>query len=417
MTRFSPLLFTALLAATNVSWAQRAVIDTPDAPAAKGPYSQAVKYGDLLFIAGQIPVDPRTNEWVKGPIEDQTRRVLDNIRALLAANGMSMADVLSTTVYLKDFGDFPRMNAVYAGYFGAEPPARATVPAPLPGDMRVEISAIAGKALAPQATRVKTTYVAFQTLDAAKPLAEAGVMRLPLGAPRPMAAVVIVHGSAGVDSRGSYYAAALNEAGIATLEIDMWTARGVSGAEGRPKSVAETLPDAYAAFKVLAAHPGVDPKRIGIMGFSWGGVVSMLTATRPYSERYLGGEARFAAHAPNYPVCWVYNRVSGYEMKAFTGAPILLQAGEADDYDQPDTCPKLVRSLGDEGTRLVSLKVYADAAHGWDRLEPALLVKDPYSHLGQGGDVRIAPNESVAAQSRAATVAFFRSKLQRGENQ
>ena len=124
---------------------QRAVIDTPNAPVAKGPYSQAIKYGDLLFVAGQVPIDPVTNQWVTGRIEVQTRRVLDNVKAILAANGMSMANVLSTTVYLRDFAEFQRMNAVYAEYFTASPPARVTVPSPLPGDMLIEISAIAGR--------------------------------------------------------------------------------------------------------------------------------------------------------------------------------------------------------------------------------------------------------------------------------
>lgn len=133
------------LAAAHAEAAPRVVIETHDAPAARGPYSQAIKYGDLLFISGQVPIDPRTNEWVRGSVEDQTSRVLDNIKAVLAANGMTMANVLSTTVYLKDFGDFAKMNGVYAEYFGAAPPARATVPSPLPGDIRVEISAIAGR--------------------------------------------------------------------------------------------------------------------------------------------------------------------------------------------------------------------------------------------------------------------------------
>ncbi len=257
------------------------------------------------------------------------------------------------------------------------------------------------------------SYVSFQTLDKTKPLAEAGVLRIPEDAPHPMPAVVIVHGSAGLDSRSASYAAELNKVGIATFEIDMWTPRGPGGgvSGGRPKGVPETLPDAYGAFKLLAANPSIDAKRIGIMGFSWGGVVSMLTATRRYSEQYLGKDAWFAAHAPNYPVCWVYNRVPGYEFNGLTGAPVLLQAGELDDYDLPDTCPKLRQSLGDEDARVITLKVYPGAAHGWDRLEPPLIVEDPYSHMGRGGKVTIAPNEAVAAQSRAATVAFFRCKL------
>jgi len=139
-----PLLF-LVSAGAMADPAQRAVIDTPNAPAAKGPYSQAIKYGDLLFIAGQVPFDPVTNQWVSGKIEDQTRRVLENIKAILAANGMRMADVVSTTVYLRNFAEFERMNAVYAEYFTVAPPARATVPSPLPGDMLIEISAIAGR--------------------------------------------------------------------------------------------------------------------------------------------------------------------------------------------------------------------------------------------------------------------------------
>jgi dienelactone hydrolase len=263
-----------------------------------------------------------------------------------------------------------------------------------------------------QGVAVQIAYVTFQTLDKDKPLTEAAVLRLPAAAARPTPAVVIVHGSTGVDSRGSYYASALNEAGIATLEIDMWTARGLKGgAEGRPKTVAETLPDAYGAFKLLAANPAIDAGHIGIMGFSWGGVVSMLAATRPYSEAYLGKDVRFAAHAPNYPVCWVYNRAPGYEFKSLTGAPVLLQAGALDDYDQPDTCSKLVQSLDAETARSVSLKVYPDAGHGWDRMEPPMVARDPYSHLGRGGDVKIVANESVAALSRTATVDFFRCNL------
>ena len=258
------------------------------------------------------------------------------------------------------------------------------------------------------APAVKVSYLSFQTLDSERPLHEAAVLRVPMDAPRPMPAVVIVHGSSGVDSRGASYASELNRAGIATLEIDMWTARGITSAADRPKSVALTLPDAYGAFKVLAANPEIDAARIGITGFSWGGVVSMQTATKPYSDRFLGKDARFAAHAPNYPVCWVYNHVPGYEFTDFTGSPVHIQAGELDTYDLPDTCSKLVKSLGDPAGGFITLTTYAGAGHGWDRTEPAVTVEDPYSHLGKGGKVEIKGNPSVAAQSRAATVAFFR---------
>lgn len=122
------------------------VISTKSAPAAIGPYSQGIKFGNLLFLAGQIPIDPATNQLNTGSIEDQTKLVLENLRAVLTANGMTMDDVVSTSVFLKDLNDFARMNTLYATYFKDKPPARATVQVPrLPRDVLVEISAIAAK--------------------------------------------------------------------------------------------------------------------------------------------------------------------------------------------------------------------------------------------------------------------------------
>lgn len=125
---------------------QKEVISTTNAPAAVGPYSQAIKTGNMLFLAGQIPLDPKTNTLVTGGIDIQTSRVLDNLKAVLAANGMTMNDMVSTTVYLKDMNEFAKMNAVYAQYFGERAPARATVEvARLPKDVLVEISGVAVK--------------------------------------------------------------------------------------------------------------------------------------------------------------------------------------------------------------------------------------------------------------------------------
>lgn len=249
--------------------------------------------------------------------------------------------------------------------------------------------------------------VAFPSL-APVPLTVAGQLRVPATGADKYPAVVIVHGSAGIDSRERLYADALNRAGIATLAIDMWAARGwLGGVTGRPRGVPETLPDAYGALKFLAGLPHIDASRIGIMGFSWGGVVTMLTATAPYTNQYTGGLPRFAAHAPNYPVCWVYNHVPGYEFNAFTGAPVFIQAGELDDYDRPTTCPDLVASLAPTNQAFISAVVYRGATHAWDRLQPAITVTDPFSHLGQGGQVQFMPNPHVAALSRAATLHFF----------
>jgi len=119
-------------------------ISSPNAPKAIGPYSQAVRAGDLLFLSGQVPLDPGTGSLIDGDITAQTRRVLDNIGAVLAAGGRSFADVVRTTVFLADMNDFTAMNEVYGQYFSEPYPARATVQvARLPKDARVEIDVIA----------------------------------------------------------------------------------------------------------------------------------------------------------------------------------------------------------------------------------------------------------------------------------
>ena len=254
------------------------------------------------------------------------------------------------------------------------------------------------------------SYVNFQSLDSENPHTLSAQLRVPMvAAEEKIPAVVIVHGSAGVDSRGSFYAKALNDAGIATLEIDMWAARGwLAGIHGRPRGVPETLPDAYGALQFLSELPSIDSKRIGIMGFSWGGVVTMLTATVPYTSKYMKDNLSFSAHVAQYPVCWAYNRVPGYEFSEFTGAPVLIQAAELDDYDKPDTCQNLVDLLSEQSQEFISVRVYSDVFHAWDRLQPTLTIFDPYSHLGAGGDVKIVPNPEQAFQSRKNVSCFFK---------
>ncbi len=122
------------------------IVSTSDAPQAIGPYSQAITTGDLVFTAGQIPLDPDTMETVGSNVAEQTDRVLQNIAAVLAAAGSSLQRVVKTTVYLADMADFPAMNEVYAKHFGDHKPARSTVQASaLPKNVLVEIDAIAWK--------------------------------------------------------------------------------------------------------------------------------------------------------------------------------------------------------------------------------------------------------------------------------
>jgi 2-iminobutanoate/2-iminopropanoate deaminase len=122
------------------------IIKTTDAPQAIGPYSQAVEANGFVFVSGQIPLDPKTGNLVTGDVREQTKRVMENGKAVLAAAGCGMNSVVKTTIYLKNIGDFAAVNEVYGSYFTSDPPARATVEVSrLPKDVAVEIDFIAVK--------------------------------------------------------------------------------------------------------------------------------------------------------------------------------------------------------------------------------------------------------------------------------
>lgn len=145
--RLAHLAALALLLPLGGALAQDRVVATPNAPEAIGPYSQAIRVGNTLYLAGQIALDPRTNQMIADrSIEAETRQVLDNLKAVVEAAGFRMSDIVSTTVFLADLNEFGRMNAVYATYFPTNPPARATVQAArLPRDVKIEIAAIAAR--------------------------------------------------------------------------------------------------------------------------------------------------------------------------------------------------------------------------------------------------------------------------------
>jgi 2-iminobutanoate/2-iminopropanoate deaminase len=120
------------------------VVTTEHAPRAIGPYSQAVRCNDLLFVSGQIPIDPNTSQLVDGTIEDRTRQVMQNIGAILGAAGATFADVVKATIYVTDLRDFAAINSIYGAYFSGDPPARATVQvAALPLGSPIEIDIVA----------------------------------------------------------------------------------------------------------------------------------------------------------------------------------------------------------------------------------------------------------------------------------
>jgi len=263
------------------------------------------------------------------------------------------------------------------------------------------------------------SYVSFESpnlVSPNQPLTISGQLRIPVGHAQNagadsnqdgIPAVVVLHGSAGLDSRGNFYVQALNDAGIATLEIDMWAARGLAGGGDRPALPTLTVPDAFSAFRYLAENPAIDPNRIGVLGFSWGGVVAMLAATEYYTNLYGEGLA-FAAHVAHYPICWGYNvGLPGIFFNNLTGNPVLIQIGDRDDYDDgPVACETLAAPFTN-----VSVNVYNNSYHAWDRLEPAITVIDPFSHQGAGGEVEIVPNPGEAFQSRSNVLRFFETVL------
>lgn len=269
------------------------------------------------------------------------------------------------------------------------------------------------------------SFVEFQSLDLEQdlpsPLTVKGKLKLPGSyhwkkrrflPKRNLSAVVVLHGSSGVDFRGDFYARALNAAGIATLEIDMWEARGISSAADRPPVPLVNYPDAFAALRFLSEHSNIDPQRIGVMGFSWGAAVTMAAATELYSSQF-GGELRFAAHVAQSPICYAANSgIPGTVFKDLTGAPLLIQIGEEDDYNNGSgPCFALKDSLELEEQRVVDVISYEGAYHGWDRLEVPIVIEDPFSNLGRGGEVEIVPDVAQAYKSRHKVVKFFRRHL------
>lgn len=241
---------------------------------------------------------------------------------------------------------------------------------------------------------------------------------------RKLPAVVILHGSAGVDSRGDFYEAALNDAGVATLQIDMWEARGVGGGADRPAAPILTLPDAYSALAYLAAHPDIDAARIGVLGFSWGGVNSLATAELLYTQLF-GGGRRFKAHVAHYPVCYAANaQIPGLPPPAqlgtqflnLTGAPVLVQLGSLDGYDNgAKHCEALAAAVNPADT--VKVVAYEGAQHAFDRLMVPIVVSDPFGNEGSYfatgivPQVTLAPHVAQAYAARERAVRFFRRNL------
>ena len=242
-------------------------------------------------------------------------------------------------------------------------------------------------------------------------------------------AVLILHGSAGVDSRGDFYEKALNAAGIATLQIDMWEARNVSGLSNRPQLPLFTYPDAFGALAFLSKHRDIDPNRIGVLGFSWGGVVSLAASEQLYVAMFGDGH-KFKAHVANYPICYGANNAAltaafglspaqaGAQYINLTGAPVLIQIGSKDGYDNGTAhCVRLAESVNPSNNNVVSVNQYEGDSHAWDRLMVPTAVQDKFGNEGSAftthviPSVQHEPDVANAYLSRSRVVTFFRKQL------
>ena len=183
----------------------------------------------------------------------------------------------------------------------------------------------------------------------------------------------------------------------------MWAARGFrGGAEGRPRPH-DTLGDLRGAQALLAAHPAVDPARIGVAGFSFGGVVAMLAATKKHA-----GTAPLAAVLPVYPATWIWNRVPGFEFADLIDAPLLLVTGALDQYDNdPEVSAKLVAGLSPADRARIALKVMPDSHHGFDMPGVDIAVDDPFGNQGKGGKVVMRYNPDTTRAAHDLAVGFF----------
>jgi len=228
--------------------------------------------------------------------------------------------------------------------------------------------------------------------------------------PKNVPAVLILHGALGVDGRGTFYARGLNEAGIATLEITMFPPN--SPPRDGPKA---TMPHAAAALKWLAAQPTVDSRRLGIMGFSWGGLMTVLMSSELVQERLGQNVPRPVAFAPFYPTCSLLARIFMNPRSAFynahtrmSGAPMLIQVGTRDDFEEGErTCDALVSMWPAVARDHTIVRYIEGATHDFDSQGPGMNFYARLSHGGHGGMVSVVPSPKDAAEARQAVVNFF----------
>lgn len=233
-----------------------------------------------------------------------------------------------------------------------------------------------------------------------------GTLYLPENAPAPVPAIVLVHGTLGIDQRGELYRQPLLTAGIAIFEVDFKT--GIyRGPLDRPLP-STFLPMAFAALKELRKLPSIDPNRIGIMGFSLGGNITLRTAMESNVKQWLGDEKGFIAFAAFYPVCKHFNKDFEESGSKLTGGPIIVFYGSADSYGDGKAVPELKSLLaGKYNFQLITVE-YAGATHGFNRNAPPMWYPDPAANEMIG---HTAWNAEAANDSVTKVVAFLKENL------
>lgn len=230
-----------------------------------------------------------------------------------------------------------------------------------------------------------------------------GDLYLPEGRQGKVPAMVVIHGTAGVDSRTKYFAEELPKHGIAAFVVDFRT--GVfTTASNRPKND-EFLPSAYAALRVLRGRSDIDPARIGIMGFSLGGHLSLTAALIENKSRWLGGDPNFSVHVSYYPGCRYF--IPKLTSTSQMDGPLMVFWGTNDSYGDGESCPKLKEALAPVTQREVELVSFENAHHGFDG-DLNMTYKDPAAIHGRG-ESRSSP--AYSAQARQQTVNFLKKHL------
>lgn len=244
-----------------------------------------------------------------------------------------------------------------------------------------------------------------------------GILRLPPGEGR-FPAVVILHGTDGVSGRGELYARALLEQGVATLEIDMWAPRGISNRNAAPHrpGIRLAMPDVYGALHFLTNHSRIDADNVGVMGLSFGAMLSIYTASSQVGLLYVASGRDFRAALPIYPACWPFEPGAvGFDFVGheFPRMPLLLLVGDRDDYDADGgaSCRNLVARGSLEARNRATIHVYAGATHGWESPRGTLSYRDHTAARGRGGVVHVERDEAVTRDAIQRTVAFFRENL------